>query len=152
MITKINKLKTVIMRCAKLIVCIEDEAQQKQNKIDKLERQLCAITTNRHYFCERINDIAKVIGMKGKDHFSPDAILRNVTEIMQEQKLFELAFKHGIGWHPDEYDNGWHVVRWDNPNNDNLYVSCIEESKRGTVEWKALITAITVLVNQAESE
>ena len=70
---------------------------------------------------------------------------------MEWDELIKLAFKHGIGWYVDGYGDGWHVVRWDNPD-DDLYVDCIEESLRDTIEFAALKTAILVLVNQAENE
>lgn len=76
-----------------LNINLEDISQYKS-----LQKQLelsnnCAegIATNRDYFCGRINDVAKVIGMIGKDHFSPDAILRNVqTKIKELNKYREI--------------------------------------------------------------
>ena len=74
---------------------------RKIQRINKLESEIESLQSNRDYFCGRINDIAKVIGMTGKDHFSPDAILRNVESIQQKCKRMEKAlqfYAHADNW------------------------------------------------------
>lgn len=57
-------------------------AERERDEARKLAEN---ITINRNHYCERINQIAVAIGMTGKDHYSPDAILRNTQTVILER-------------------------------------------------------------------
>lgn len=74
---------------------LQEEVSRLTARVEDLTRERDGIQQNRDYFCGRINEIARVLGMTGKDHFSPDAILRrakNVAASLAECRRLALAY------------------------------------------------------------
>lgn len=90
MITKIENLITQFHQE------LREAAQKADYERERLIESRDNLQKNRDYAYTRINQIAETLGMSGKPHYSPDAVLSNTQDMMDElekakDKLYELG-------------------------------------------------------------